>query len=332
VSPGNQFFSNSDTIRVCLKRINFTLFSRCLLHYTPSLVVKIKKTGTFGFFVFLAVIRNSFGAVIKQKRAWTKPSKMKLLRIGPRVEPAGLLAGSALDGAGAVDLPRPASATLDASAHSTWDQPCELSPYSAKTGASFASIATSPMARSPEDCGLGARSSHPEVTRPSPSALRLRQKWWLQLRVAAALNLPRATGVGIWSCFCVVRLGNQEHRTSLRHGGGGSDLGWADDAWVHLQVHDRAQLLTIMLLAYDGAESRVIGSAKIAPVLATMSNDAPRKGQACVQSSQVAEGCVETTRCLSLMGVNGRILCGRDAKRYIRIMIIIMTIKRTIII
>ena len=249
---------------------------------------------------------------------------MRLLRIVTRVEPAGVLAGSALDGAGAVDSPRPSNSTLDASAHTACDQPYELSAYSAKTCESFASIATSSImgatsvARSPEYCGLGARDAHPEVA-VSPSAPRPRQKWWLQLRVAAAHNLPRATGVGIWSCFCVVRLGKQEHRTSLRHGGGGIDLGWADDAWVNLQVHDRAQLLTIMLLAYDGAESRVIGSAKITPALAVMSHKfpgAPREGQACVQSSQVAEGCVETSRCLSLMGVNGRILYGRDATRY----------------
>jgi hypothetical protein len=247
------------------------------------------------------------------------PGTMRLLRIAPRVEPAGFLAGSALDGAGAVDSPRPSNSTLDASAHTTCDQPCELSAYSTKTGARFASIATSPImgatsvAWSPEDCGLGARDAHPEVA-PRPG-----QKWWLQVRVAAAHNLPRATGVGIWSCFCVVRLGKQEHRTSLRHGCGGIDLGWADDAWVNLQVHDRAQLLTIMLLAYDGAESRVIGSAKITPALAAMSQKfpgAPREGQACVQSSQATEGCVETSRCLSLMGVNGRILYGRDATRY----------------
>eukprot|EP00802_Teleaulax_amphioxeia_P029011 Tamp_30927.p1 GENE.Tamp_30927~~Tamp_30927.p1 ORF type:complete len:180 (+),score=24.55 Tamp_30927:25-540(+) len=69
-------------------------------------------------------------------------------------------------------------------------------------------------------------------------------------------------------------------------------MGWAD-ACIDLSVFDRSQRLSLSLMSYNGAETRELGSAKITPAL-----DAK-----------------ETSRWLPLLGVNGRILYGRDGAR-----------------
>ena len=157
----------------------------------------------------------------------------------------------------------------------------------------------SPILRAPQS---------PSFCRP---ALRL------QIRVEAASNLPRLHGVGLWSCFCAVRLGTHERRTSVCHGSGNAtrgDLGWEDDQSLGFSVFDRSQLLTIRLMSYNGGgEPYVIGTAKIAPRMATACG-----GQMFGTSEEDTgiEGVAhETRRGLSLLGPNGRILYGRDGMR-----------------
>ena len=226
--------------------------------------------------------------------------RMRLLRVGQVCTGdygAGGATGSALDRSdsapGAAESPRPGAAGAPPHAEAAGrdgDRACTTP----QPSASCVSVATSPIAaRAPAACDPGSRDAGAEAARPRavrPHAVR--PEWGLKVRVAAACNLPRATGVGMWSCFCVVRVGRQERRTALCHGGGGSDMGWAD-ACIDLSVFDRSQRLSLSLMSYNGAETRELGSAKITPAL-----DAK-----------------ETSRWLPLLGVNGRILYGRDGAR-----------------
>ena len=101
-----------------------------------------------------------------------------------------------------------------------------------------------------------AIDSSPDAVQLTPSPPKALPKWQLQVKVDYASNLPRAKGVGLWSCFCIVQLGKQVRRTSLCCGSaadvaGTGDLRWASDSPVHLDVFDRSQLLTIRLMSFD---------------------------------------------------------------------------------
>ncbi len=158
----------------------------------------------------------------------------------------------------------------------------------------------------------------------SPSAVRAtacayEPKSLLQIRVVAAQNLPATKGLGLWSCFCIARLGKQEKRTSVSHGGCCGYLAWEDEHAISLSVFDRSQLCTLILMAYNaGAEPSEIGRVRITPVMGT------RGGQIANEGQELTDGCatkgtrvVEATfeRFLSLLAPNGRILYGRDGKR-----------------
>ena len=126
------------------------------------------------------------------------------------------------------------------------------------------------------------------------------------MRVMGAVNLPRAKGVGLWGCFCVVSLGKQERKTSVCFGSGagdaarGGDLGWADTRLKDLAIFDRSQLLkiTLMSLEYDGSALE-IGRAKMAAMMLATGDGARAEGQ----------------RWLSLLSPSNRPLYGRDVAR-----------------
>ena len=156
----------------------------------------------------------------------------------------------------------------------------------------------------------------------SPVAMRAYEpKSLLQIRVVAAQNLPATKGLGMWSCFCIARLGKQEKRTYVSHGGCCGYLSWADEPGISLSVFDRSQLCTLVLMAYNaGAEPSEIGRVRITPVMGTrggqIANDAQELTDGCATKGKgVVETTFETSRFLSLLAPNGRVLYGRDGKR-----------------
>ena len=156
----------------------------------------------------------------------------------------------------------------------------------------------------------------------SPVAIRaFEPKSLLQIRVVAAQNLPATKGLGMWSCFCIARLGKQEKRTYVSHGGCCGYLSWADEPGISLSVFDRSQLCTLVLMAYNaGAEPSEIGRVRITPVMGTtggqIANEAQELTDGCAtKGKRVVEATFETSRFLSLLAPNGRVLYGRDGKR-----------------
>ena len=182
---------------------------------------------------------------------------------------------------------------------------------------SFASTATSPIiSLKPERQLSSSRSNIPAAgvleRLERPTAVRAQSlSRSLQMRVVAASNLPIAKGIGMWSCFCTLRAGKQERRTKFCYGNGGSDLGWSDEC-LSISVFDRSQLLTICLMSYDGETCSELGKAKLTPAM--MASRGKPNGQGCTNGDPVEA--LQTSRWISLLGPNGRILYGRDGKRY----------------
>jgi len=154
------------------------------------------------------------------------------------------------------------------------------------------------------------------VVPPVAIARAYEPKSLLQIRVVAAQNLPATKGLGMWSCFCIARLGKQEKRTCVSHGGCCGYLSWADEPGISLSVFDRSQLCTLILMAYNaGAEPSEIGRVRITPVMGTRCGQIANEGQELTDGCGIVEDTFATSRFLSLLAPNGRVLYGRDGKR-----------------
>ena len=139
---------------------------------------------------------------------------------------------------------------------------------------------------------------------PGAPAKSLPSRMCVHVKVAAVKNLPRAGGVGLWTCYCIVACGRKEFVTPFCHASG-----WGKSTWISVPLFDRSQLVTLRLISLDqGAEPREIGRASLSP--ATMAG--------VDRSEQARDGVVgqetlhHTDRWLALLGPNRRILFGRD--------------------
>ena len=148
---------------------------------------------------------------------------------------------------------------------------------------------------------------------PGAPAKSLPSRMCVHVKVAAVKNLPRAGGVGLWTCYCIVACGRKEFVTPFCHASGWGRDGkiheWGKSTWISVPLFDRSQLVTLRLISRDqGAEPREIGRASISPT--TMAG--------VDRSEQDRDGVVgqetlhHTDRWLALLGPNRRILFGRD--------------------